>query len=151
MKTIIITAARQKVFDRVGRQMEWQGTRSAEGTDSYGRVTLSEADASLLHSFFDEAAMHAVDICRPFLQSVKNTDDSLTLTIALSDTSDDSVRESLNPILFNLLTIHVLRQWLEIVSPEKAEGYAAKIRDADSKLVGALYHHPAPVRGMLNA
>lgn len=147
MKTTTITVSRQNVFDRVARQMDWQGTRGAEGKESYGRVAISESDSSLLHSFFDEATMHAVDICRPFLQSVSNTDDSLSLTIGLSDHSDESVTASLHPVLFNLLSVHVLRQWLEIVDPSRAEGCAGKIRDADSKLLAALYHHPAPVRG----
>lgn len=150
MKTITITTSRQRVFDRVARQMDWQGTRSAEGTESYERVSLSESDSALLHSFFDEAAMHAIDLCRPFLQSVKNTDDSLTLSIALSDHSDESVRESLNPIMYNLLSVHVLRQWLEIVDPARVEGCAGKLREADSRLLSALYHHPAPVRAISN-
>lgn len=146
MKTITIIAGRQAVFERMARQMAWQGARGPAGAESYGRVAISEADASLLHSFFDEAAMHAIDLCRPFLQGVKNTDDSLYLTLALSDHTDESVAESLNPIIFNLLSVCMLRQWMEIVDPERMGGCVAKLREADSKLLGALYHHPAPVR-----
>lgn len=146
MKTITITASRQSVFERVSRQMAWQGTRSADGAESYGRIALSESDTTLLHSFFDEAAMHAIDICRPFLRAVANTDDSLRLTLGMSDSTENDTERNLNSILGNLLAVHVLRQWLEIVSPEKTESCGAKIRDADSRLVAALYHHPAPVR-----
>lgn len=146
MKTTIITASRQKVFERVARQMDWLGLRGSESAEEYGRVAISEADTVLLHSFFDEAAMHAIDICRPFLQSVRNTDDSLELTLTVSDHCDQSMRDGLAPILFNLLSMHVLRQWLEIVDSGRTEGCASRLRDADTKLLGALYHHTAPVR-----
>lgn len=146
MKTINITTTREAVFARVARQMDWHGTRGAEGTEAYGRVAISEGDRSLLHSFFDEAAMHAIDICRPFLQKVTNTDEALTLRLGISDATDATAEAALEANLFNLMTVHVLRQWLEIVSPDRLESCASKIREADSRLTGALYHHPAPVR-----
>lgn len=146
MKTISISIPRESVFQRVARQMDWEGTRGESGDSQYSRLAISESDRSLLHSFFDEAAMHAIDLCRPMLKSIANTDESLTLTLALSDDADSAVSATLRPILFNMLTAKVLVQWQEIVSPEKAEQTERRRADSESKFQAAIYHHPAPVR-----
>ena len=141
-----ITIPRMQVFTQVARRTEWQGTRSPQDND-YDRLALSEADKSLFHSFFDEAAMHAVDICRPFLKSVANTDDSLSMTIAVNDTTDTV---SLQKTVENMLTSHVLALWQEIVSPERSGSTFSRRDDYALKLQSILYHHPAPRRLTIN-
>lgn len=126
--------------------MEWEGTRSPLEKDAYGRVAISEADASLLHSLFDEAAMHAVDIFRPFLLSVVNSDEALSLNLNLSDSLPEEMIQSLREATENLLSVSVLGQWMEIVCPDRTAKLAARGEDADSKVLAILYHHPAPVR-----
>ncbi len=138
-----ITIARKSVFAQVARRTEWQGTRSPEGCD-YDRLALSESDKSLFHSFFDEAAMHAVDICRPFLQRVGNTDESLTMTLSLAEGSDPA---GLEKTMENMLISHVLGLWQEIVAPARSAATFARRDDYGLKLQSILYHHPAPRRG----
>ena len=138
----IITITRESVFSQVARRTEWQGTRSPENPD-YSRLTLSEADKALFHSFFDEAAMHAIDICRPFLRRVVNNDEALTLTISAVESPN---ADSLAPAMENMLTSHVLSLWQEIVCPSRAEATLQRRDDYALKLQSILYHHPAPVR-----
>lgn len=139
---ISIEIKRQEVFRQVARRMEWLGTRAPEDRD-YERLALSESDKALFHSFFDEAAMHAIDLCRPFLKSASNTDESLSLTT----TVDSSVVPSnLQSTVESILTAHVLGLWQEIVSPQRASSSFSKRDDAALKLQSILYHHPAPKR-----
>lgn len=138
-----IKISRDSVFKGVSRRMEWEGTRSPLEQDNYGRVSVSEADRSLFQSLFDEAAMHAIDLCRPFLKTVANTDDSLTMTIAIPEDADDA---GLPMAMANMMTTHVLAQWQEIVSPERAATSYAKRDDYAAKLLSILYHHRAPTR-----
>lgn len=140
---ISVFISRDSIFRRAGRRMEWEGTRSPLEHDAYGRVSLTEADRSLFLSLFDEAAMHAVDICRPFLQSVANSDEGLNLNITLSDDADTS---GLQLTLENMMTAHVLALWQEIVSPTRAAASLSKRDDNAFKLLSILYHHKAPVR-----
>ena len=140
---INIEIKRQAVFSQVARRTEWQGTRSPQESD-YSRLSLSEADKALFHSFFDEAAMHAIDICRPFLTQVANTDESLSLTLTVADTTDTV---SLEKTAENMLTSHVLALWQEIVSPERCGAAFTRRDDYALKLQSILYHHPAPRRG----
>ena len=142
----IVNITRDAVFRQVARRMEWVGTRSPEDRD-YERVAMSESDKNLYHSFFDEAVMHAIDICRPFLRSVSNTDEALTLQLSIREESDHA---SLAMTVSNMLSMHVLALWQEIVSPERAANAYAKRDDYASKLQSILYHHPAPVRAMIN-
>ncbi len=142
--TIKIT--RKSVFAQVARRTEWQGTRSPEDRD-YDRLALSESDKSLFHSFFDEAAMHAIDICRPFLQRVGNTDESLSLTLSLAEESDPV---GLEKTMENMLTSHVLGLWQEIVAPQRAAATFARRDDYSLKLQSIIYHHPAPKRSTIN-
>ncbi len=137
---ISIDIPRQTVFAQVSRRTEWQGTRGAEDRD-YPRLALSEADKALFHSFFDEAAMHAIDICRPFLQRVSNTDLSLAMTLHITNGTDPT---SLEKTTENMLTAHVLSLWQEIVSPPRAAATLARRDDYALKLQSLLYHHPAP-------
>ncbi len=141
-----ITIPRKSVFAQVARRTEWQGTRSPEDRD-YDRLALSESDKSLFHSFFDEAAMHAVDVCRPFLQRVGNTDESLTLTLTLPEGSDPV---GLEKTMENMLTSHVLALWQEIVAPARSAATFARRDDYSLKLQSILYHHPAPKRSTIN-
>lgn len=138
--TIKIT--REAVFSQVGRRMEWTGSRSPEDND-YSRLSLSEADKSLLHSFFDEAAMHAIDLCRPFLKSAGNTDEALTMKLSVNA---DANTDSLGMTAQNMVIHHVLALWQEIVSPQRAASAYAKRDDYACKLQSILYHHPAPQR-----
>ncbi len=137
-----ISIPRSAVFSQVARRTEWQGTRSPEDRD-YERLTLSSSDKALFHSFFDEAAMHAIDLCRPFLQRVANTDEALTLTLRLTEGPDS---DSLQKTLENLLTSHVLTLWQEIVSPARAAATLSRRDDYALKLQSILYYHPVPAR-----
>ena len=144
---ISVNITRESVFRSVARRMEWVGTRSPqEGTD-YSRVSLSEADRSLFHSLFDEAAMQCVDICRPFLKSVANTDESLSMTLSVTAGAE---YHSLQMTIGALLSAHVLAQWQDIVSPERSASSYARMEDCTSKILAILYHHPAPARITLN-
>lgn len=140
---INIEIKRETVFGQVARRTEWQGTRSPEDND-YGRLTLSEADKVLFHSMFDEAAMHAIDICRPRLRRAGNTDEGLTMTVDIAEGPDS---ESLRKTTENMLTCHVLGLWQEIVSPQRAESTMARRDEYALKLQSILYHHEAPRRG----
>ena len=138
-----IKISRDSIFKGVSRRMEWEGTRSPLEQDNYGRVSVSEADRSLFQSLFDEAAMHTIDLCRPFMKSVANTDDSLAMTIVIPGDADDT---GLPMAMANMMTSHVLAQWQEIVSPARAAASYAKRDDYAAKLLSILYHHRAPRR-----
>ena len=135
---------RSAVFSQVARRTEWQGTRSPEDRD-YGRLALSEGDKALFHSFFDEAAMHAIDLCRPFLRRAANTDEALTLTLGVTEDPDTV---SLGKTVESMLTAHVLGLWLEIVSPARSGTAFVRRDDYALKLQSILYHHPVPVRSL---
>ncbi|MDE6479309.1 MAG: hypothetical protein K2L45_03490 [Muribaculaceae bacterium] len=141
-----IKITRSSVFSQVARRTEWQGTRAPEDRD-YDRLALSEADKTLFHSFFDEAAMHAIDICRTFLKSVANTDASLRLTLSVNDSVDTA---SLKKTIENMLVSHVLALWQEIVSPQRSSSSFTRRDDYALKLQSLLYHHPAPKRATIN-
>lgn len=134
---------REYVFRQVARRMEWEGTRSPLEDDSYGRVSVSESDRSLLHGLFDEAAMHAIDIFRPFLLSASNTDEALTLHI---DLPTDAEEEGITIATGNMVTAHVLALWQEIVSPARAGSSYERRDDYAGKIHANLYHHRAPRR-----
>ena len=142
-----IEIKRGSVFSQVARRTEWQGTRSPEDRD-YDRLALSEADKALFHSFFDEAAMHAIDLCRPFLRRVANTDEALTMTMTVAEGPDT---DSLAKTAENMLTAHVLGLWQEIVSPSRAEAAFHRRDDYALKLQSILYYHPVPIRTMHNS
>ena len=141
METTIKTD-RNAVFSQVAKRTEWQGTRSPQDRD-YDRLALSEADKSLFHSFFDEAAMHAIDLCRPFLTQVANTDNALSLSLSIQEGSDLA---SLEKTIENMLTSHILALWQEIVSPQRAAASFSRRDEYACKLQSILYHHPAPKR-----
>lgn len=139
-----ITIRRDTVFRQVARRMEWVSTRSPEEND-YDRLAISESDKGLYHAFFDEAAMHAIDIFRPFLLSVSNTDESLTLNLDVSAEADIN---TLGMTAANMVAMHVLALWLEIVSPPRASSGYAKRDDSACKIQSILYFHSAPVRSV---
>ena len=139
---ISITITRSSVFCKVARRTEWHGTRSPQDKD-YDRLALSEADNALFHSFFDEAAMHAIDICRPFLKSASNTDEALRMALNVAAESDTS---GLEKTMENMLTSHVLSLWQEIVAPGMPPATLTRRDDYALKLQSILYHHAAPKR-----
>lgn len=141
-----ISVRREDVFAQVARRMEWEGTRSPLEKDAYGRVSVSEADRSLLHSLFDEAAMQAIDVCRPFLTSVANTDESLTLNLNLSDSLTQEIADSLAPAMAGMICGSVLAQWMEIVCPDRVGAAMRRQDESRGKVLAILYHHQAPTR-----
>ncbi len=88
--------------------------------------------------------MHAIDICRPFLQRVSNTDESLSLTLALSEGCD---AVGLEKTMESMLTSHVLALWQEIVAPGRCGGTFLRRDEYGLKIQSILYHHPAPRYG----
>lgn len=139
---ISIEITRKSVFVQVSRRTEWQGIRAPEDRD-YASLALSESETSLFHSFFDEAAMHAIDLCRPFLQRAENTDESLVMTLTLTNGCDPTGLEKTTE---NMLTSHVLALWQEILAPQSAAATFARRDDYAIKMQSILYHHPAPAR-----
>lgn len=138
--TVEIT--RKDVFQGVAQRMEWEG----DNDGNQDLLSVSQRDRSLFHSLFDEAAMHAIDICRPFLMSASNTDTSLTLSLSLSK---DAKAEDLPMALQTMLTTHIVALWQEMVNPARAEATAKKKDAATSKVMAILYHHPAPKRKII--
>lgn len=138
-----ITIARDAVFAKTARRMAWLAARSGEEAIDFPRVALEEADRALFHTLFDEAAMRAIDLCRPFLSSASNTDEALTLRLTLPDAPDAA---TLAMSLEQMLTAHVLGEWQEIVCPDRAAASFARSDEAAAKASAILYHHPAPVR-----
>ena len=140
---IIVVSEREGVFRAVARRMEWEGTRGPLEEDSYGRVSVSEADRGLLHSFFDEAAMRVIDVCRPFLRGASNDDVALRLRMECSALIDGG---ELQLAIDNMLAADVLAQWQGIVSPA-GSGSSGRKRDECGLMVqSVLYHHQRPVR-----
>ncbi len=139
---ISVKIPRQTVFRQVARRMEWQGTRAPEDRD-YDRLSLSESDKALFHSFFDEAAMHAIDICRQMLKSVSNTDEQLKLQLSISDSADSL---QLSTAIENMMTAHIVGLWQEIVSPQRSGATFSRRDDYALKLQSILYHRPKPSR-----
>ena len=138
-----IVSGRDGVFRAVARRMEWEGTRCPLVEDGYGRVSVRDADRALLHSFFDEAAMHVMDVCRPFLMGAVNDDEGLRLRMECSVAVDGA---ELQMAVDNMLVADVLAQWQEIVSPGRA-GSSGRRRDECGLMVQSmLYHHRRPVR-----
>lgn len=138
-----IKITREDIFRKVTSRMEWEGTRNPTEGNDYGRVSVAESDISLLHSLFDEAAMHAMDLCRPFLTSASNSDESMTMRISIPPGQD---AECLRMAVDNMMTSHVLAQWQDIVIPPRAQASFEKRDDYAGKVLGILYHHPAPKR-----
>ena len=137
-----IEIKRTAVFSQVARRTEWQGTRSPEDRD-YDRLSLSEADKALFHSFFDEAAMHTIDICRPFLRRVSNTDSALTLIMNVTEGPDT---DCLAKTIENIVVAHVLGLWQEIVSPQRVSATFMRRDEYSLKLQSILDYHPVTVR-----
>lgn len=138
-----ITINRETIFSKTARRMDWEGTRSPSDANEYDRVAIAESDRALFHSLFDEAAMHAIDMCRPFMKKASNSDKALSLILSLSESAD---KEALTLTLENLLSYHVLALWLEIVAPDRASAIFSKRDDFAFKVQAILYHHPAPRR-----
>ncbi len=142
MQTSIIIR-RDKVFATASRRMAWVGTRGREESPDYERVVPDEADHALLHTFFDDAAMRVIDLCRPFLERVSNTDEALTLRLARGAGPDE---EQLCNALEQMLEAYLLGEWQEIVCPQRAATAFARSDEAAAKAAAILYHHRAPVR-----
>lgn len=142
MQTTIIIR-RKEVFATATRRMAWVGTRGREESPDYPRVALGEADHSLLHTFFDDAAMLAIDLCRPFLSGVSNTDEALKLRLSRSFHPDE---EQLGKALGQMVEAHLLGEWQEIVCPGRAASAFARSEEAATKAAAILYHHRAPTR-----
>lgn len=135
--------SRQEVFQQTSRRMAWVGTRSEGSDNDFDRVSLSDADYALLHSLFDDAAMLAMDLCRPFLTAAANTDEMLSLSLSLREHQD---ADQLRLALSQMIEAHILGQWQEIVAPSRAPGAFARSDMAARKAAAILYHHRAPVR-----
>lgn len=138
-----IKITRDHIYGLVASRMEWEGTRTPAKEADYSRVSLAESDRRLLHSLFDEAAMHAIDLCRPFLESASNTDDALTLKVAIPTGQN---ADNFSMALKKMLTSHVLALWQDIVTPDRASATFDRRNDYATKLLAILYHHPAPKR-----
>ncbi len=142
MQTSIIIR-RDRVFATASRRMAWVGTRGREESPDYERIVPDEADHSLLHTFFDDAAMRAIDLCRPFLEGVSNTDEALTLRLTRGANPND---EQLGRALEQMVEAYLLGEWQEIVCPGRAPSAFARSEEAAAKAAAILYHHPAPIR-----
>lgn len=134
---------RAAIFKGVACRMEWEGIRNPTDENACDIGSITEADRSLFHSLFDEAAMHAIDICRHFLTSASNTDDALTLCL---DLSRDAKADDLPMAMENMMTNHILTLWQEMVNPDRADTSAKKREASTSKILSILYHHSAPKR-----
>ena len=145
MKNISIVIEKSDIFMDVELTASYAGARGGSVED-FGRVAATVSDRRLLDRFWRESCARLMTVLRPVLHSITQTDNALSVTLLLSDSTSEALCESIEADCRAYLGAAVAARWFETVRREEAAPAAAFAEASLDELRERIFHRKAPRR-----
>lgn len=160
MTEVRLSVELRMVLDRVAHTTAYIGSKrlTAEDPGAFERVFATDEDRLLLQGYWRDAMAMATGVMRRFLVEASapspfnrlDLNNDYEVRLSMPSAFDSALSESMQTSLTSFFVAYIMDQWLRLVSPDAAEGYAADAAAHLSALRTTLYHRSKPKRKPIN-
>lgn len=133
MIEVSLTVKKSDVYDEVAKTTAYTGAKMEGDENAYERIFTTDADQQMLERFWHECQVDACETLKKFLQSEEERNGEYTLHLALSQSFDTALEESMGKELFSFFVTGIAAKWYTFTNKKEAADYIAS---AQALLVG---------------
>lgn len=125
MKTIVIKIDKGAVMEEVAQTTSYTGAKMMdEDSKAYDRIFTTDADRSQLERFWTESRVATCEKMKKFLESETSDETGFTITLSLSSSFDESLKESMEKELMSFFVMNITAKWYVFTNKKEAGEYA---------------------------
>ncbi len=126
MITISLLIEKQKVYEEVAQTTSYTGAKlKDEDPKAYDRMMTTDADQSQLERFWTESCVATCEALKKYLDEEETDSTGFHLTLSLSSSFDESLRDSMEKELFSFFVMNITAKWYVFTNKREAGEYAA--------------------------
>ena len=125
MIDIILTVNKEKVYEEVAKTTSYTGAKMDDEL-AYDRIFTTDEDKSMLERFWCESKNTICNSLKKMLLDETEADSEYRLSLGLSNSFDEALKESMQRSLFSFFVMNVTAKWYTFTNKEEAAGYATE-------------------------
>lgn len=146
MKNIKTILTKSEILEEVSLKTEYTGAKAEAPEGFYDRVATVSADNALLSTFWKEMAGKLMETFRPFVDSMDIGEDSLQISLNVSNGYDESLTPSLENDIRSAFVAGITAGWFRFTSPDKHSEWSEASTRFLSSALSLLCHRRPPRR-----
>lgn len=148
MKIIKIYVKNADIFAEVAKTTAYAGAKTDSGdpATTFDRVATVDPDENLLERYRQMACSELIDALRAFVTGADFSGPTLSLTLEVSGSYDDSLTRSVETDIFSFIVAAISARWFRVTWPAKAGEYGEEARGFITEATRKLYHRRRPMR-----
>ena len=123
MIDIILTVNKEKVYEEVARTTSYTGAKM-DDEFAYDRIFTTDEDKSMLERFWCESKNTICNSLKKMLLDETEADSEYRLSLGLSNSFDEALKESMQRSLFSFFVMNVTAKWYTFTNKEEAAGFS---------------------------
>ena len=148
MKNIAISVTKSEILDEVSLHTAYMGVKTEAGENLYQRVAIVNEDCDLLERVWNEKCGSLIEYLKDFIVISESIGSSLSFTLEVSGSYDESMTPSLKSDIFEAMVSGVTAGWLRYSFPEKQNEWEDKFIQLMQRALTKLCHRKRPVRAV---
>ena len=137
MIDIILTVNKEKVYEEVAKTTSYTGAKMDDEL-AYDRIFTTDEDKSMLERFWCESKNTLLD--------ETEADSEYRLSLGLSNSFDEALKESMQRSLFSFFVMNVTAKWYTFTNKEEAAGYATEAATYMEDIMRKAFFKRKPMR-----
>lgn len=126
MIDVSLTVSKREVYDEVAKTTAYVGAKMEGDERAYERIFTTDADQQMLARFWHECQVDACETLKKFLQQEgESSDGTYTMRLALSQSFDTALEESMQKELFSFFVTAIVAKWCTFTNKSEAADYVA--------------------------
>lgn len=145
MIDIILTVNKEKVYEEVAKTTSYTGAKM-DDEFAYDRIFTTDEDKSMLERFWCESKNTICNSLKKTLLDETEADSEYRLSLGLSNSFDEALKESMQRSLFSFFVMNVTAKWYTFTNKEEAAGYATEAATYMEDIMRKAFFKRKPMR-----
>lgn len=154
MIEVTLTVNKAQVYDEVAKTTSYTGVKMQGDESAYDRIFTTDDDRMMLERFWVEACNAATEQFKPFLKSVNEQVEGLSVDLSrnyeveleLSSSYDASLTGSIKTSLFSFFVSLIVSKWFKFTNKDEAESYGVDASSMMGDVMRKVYYKKKPTR-----
>lgn len=145
MTSVTFTINKEQVYEEVAQTTAYTGAKM-DDEHAYDRIFTTDEDKSMLERFWSESKNTICNSLKKLLVSETEIDGNYTLSLGLSNSFDEALKDSMQRSLFSYFVMNITAKWYTFTNKQEAKGYASEAATYIEDVMRKAYFKKKPTR-----
>lgn len=122
---LTLTVNREEVYKEVAQTTSYTGAKM-DDEHAYDRIFTTDEDKTMLERFWNESKTTICNALKRVLESEAEASGDYRLSLALSNSFDEALTDSMQRSLFSFFVMNITAKWYTFTNKGEAAGYASE-------------------------